>query len=91
MVQWRGPIPAQVCYEVALMDEQHNINESNEKIRVSTTIKRGTGTRDQDTHKLKVRADNPADAAMKLDHLIAEMRARNTFETMRLIQNVDDQ
>jgi hypothetical protein len=70
-----------------MSEETHTVNESNEKIRVTTTVKRGTGTRDQDTHKLKVRAEDPADAADKLETLIAEIEAHGTFDRVRDIQN----
>jgi hypothetical protein len=72
-----------------MSEETHTVNESNEKIRVTTTLKRGTGTRDQDTHKLKVRAENPVEAAERMDYLISELQERGTFDRVREIQNDD--
>jgi hypothetical protein len=72
-----------------MTDETHTVNESNEKIRLTTTVKRGTGTRDQDTHKLKVRAENPVEAAERMDYLISELQERGTFDRVREIQNDD--
>lgn len=69
------------------MSEQHTVNESNEKIRLTTTVKRGTGTRDQDTHKLKVRAETPEKAAEDLSDVIAALEQNDVFDRTREIQN----
>jgi len=63
----------------------HNVNESNEKVRVTTTLKRGSGTRDQDTHKLKVRAENPQEAAEQMDVLLQELENADVYERVREI------
>jgi len=71
-------------------DETHQVNESNEKIRLKTQLKRGTATRDQDTHDLKVRAETPEQAADELDTLLSELEDRSVFERVREIGNESD-
>lgn len=72
--------------------EQHNINETTDKCRVQTKIKRGTGTRDQDTHNIKVRGETPAAAASNLAAIIRELESRDVFtDTRRLGNGADDE
>lgn len=73
-----------------MSDSDHRVTESNEKIRVKTQLKRGTGTRDQDTHDLKVRAETPEKAADELDTLLSELEDRSVFERAREIGNESD-
>jgi len=73
-----------------MSDPTHNVNESNEKVRVTTTVKRGTGTRDQDTHKLKVRAENPQEAAEQMDVLLQELENADVYDRVREIQNDEE-
>jgi len=70
-----------------MSDTTHNVSESNEKVRVTTTVKRGSGTRDQDTHKLKVRAETPAKAAEQLHILLRELENADVYDRVRDIQN----
>jgi len=70
-------------------EPDHRVTESNEKIRIKTQIKRGTATRDQDTHDLKVRAETPEAAAEDLDTLISELEDRDVFDRARDIQSDD--
>jgi LPS O-antigen subunit length determinant protein (WzzB/FepE family) len=73
------------------MDTQKNINESHDKIRLKTQLKRGSDTRDQDTHDVKARGETPEEAAKNLSETIAELEERNVFERVRNIQpEVDD-
>ena len=62
---------------------QKNINESHDKIRLKTQLKRGTGTRDQDTHDIKARGETPAEAAENLSETLAELEDRDVFERAR--------
>lgn len=64
-------------------NRRHNVNESHDKIRVETDITRGTGTRDQEKHKLKVRGETPKDAADKLDQVVTELKTRGVFAKTR--------
>lgn len=68
-------------------ETNHNLNESHDKVRLKTQIKRGEGTRDQDTHDLKVRGETPEDAAEALSELLAELEARFVFERTRAVGN----
>jgi 2'-5' RNA ligase len=68
-------------------ETQRNLNESADKIRLSTKVKRGTGTRDQDTHTLKARGETPAEAAENLSDALAELEERDVFERAREVAN----
>jgi len=50
-----------------MTEKNHNVNESADKIRVETKVKRGEGTRDQDEIKVKVKGDNPDEVVNKLN------------------------
>ena len=71
-------------------ETNHNLNESADKIRLSTKLKRGTGTRDQDTHTLKARGETPAEAADNLSEVLAELEEQNAFDRMRAVGNDDE-
>jgi len=73
-----------------MSEPTHNVNESNEKVRVTTTVKRGTGTRDQDTHKLKVRAETPQEAAEQMHVLLRELENADVYDRVRAIQNDEE-
>jgi len=64
----------------------HEITETADKIRIQTKIKRGTGTRDQDTHNLKVRGRTPEEVARRMEVTIFELEKRDVFEEVRQIQ-----
>jgi len=53
-----------------------NISESADKIRVETKVKRGSGTRDQDELKVKVKGNDPDDVVARLNATL-----RNLHET----------
>jgi len=63
---------------------QRNISESADKIRVETKVKRGEGTRDQDTIKVKVKGDSPQEVVDKLNTTVA--RLRSTADDLRSLQ-----
>jgi hypothetical protein len=64
-------------------DRRHNVNESHDKIRLETDVTRGTGTRDQEKHKLKARGETPEEAAANLSDALAELEERDVFERAR--------
>lgn len=70
-------------------DRTHSVKESNEKVRLQTKIKRGTETRDQDTHNLKARGETAEEAAEKLSDALAELEERDVFERARSVGNDD--
>ena len=47
-------------------ETKRNLNESVDKIRLETQVKRGEGTRDEDRMKVKVRGDDPDATAARL-------------------------
>ena len=60
-----------------------NLNESHDKVRLEADVTRGTGTRDQEKHKLKARGETAEDAAQMLSDALAELEERNVFERAR--------
>jgi hypothetical protein len=66
-------------------DTTKNLNESVDKIRLSMDVTRGTGTRDQEKHKLKARGETPEEAAHNLDMVLAELEDRGVFERARSV------
>jgi hypothetical protein len=59
-----------------MTNKNHNVNESADKIRVETQVKRGEGTRDEDRIKVKVKGDDPDDVVAKLNETVT-----NLYET----------
>jgi len=46
-------------------DTQHNVTESADKITVTTKVKRGEGTRDEDRIKVKVKGNQADEVVAK--------------------------
>jgi len=67
-----------------------NINESHDKIRLETDVTRGTGTRDQEKHKLKARGETPEQAAENLSEALRELEDRDVFERARSLGEGDE-
>jgi hypothetical protein len=70
-------------------EKNWNLNESHDKVRLSTDITRGSGTRDQEKHKLKARGETPEEAAEMLSEALAELEDRDVFERARAIEGDD--
>ena len=68
-------------------ERRHNVNESHDKIRLETDVTRGTGTRDQEKHKLKARGETPEEAAENLGKALEELEARDVFDRARQVVN----
>lgn len=66
-----------------MAEKNHNVNESADKIVLNTKIKRGSGTRDQDEIKIKVKADDPQEAAEKLHETVLAVGDKNTVNALR--------
>jgi len=66
---------------------RHETRESADKIRVETKVKRGTGTRDQDTIKVKVRGDDPDAVVAQLNQTVANIK--DTADDVRALQPGD--
>ena len=69
----------------------HTVNESADKITLTTKVKRGTGTRDQDEIRLKVKGENPEDTAEKLAQTLDALEAHGVTDTLRNTQPEADE
>jgi hypothetical protein len=70
-------------------ERKHNVNESHDKLRLETDVTRGTGTRDQEKHKLKARGETPEEVAENLSEALAELEERDVFERARALGDDD--
>jgi len=71
------------------MGTTHTVNESADKIRVETKVKRGSGTRDQDEIKVKIKGDDAEEVVEKLNNTVELLQ--ETGNTLRAMQpEVDD-
>lgn len=66
-----------------MTDKTHNVNESADKIVLKTKVKRGTGTRDEDRIEVKVKGDDPEQAAEKLHKTVVAIGEQNTVNALR--------
>lgn len=64
-------------------DETHHVNESADKITLTTKVKRGSGTRDQDEVKVKVKGDGPEDTADKLAATLDALKENGVAQSLR--------
>ena len=60
------------------------MNESADKIRVETKVKRGSGTRDQDEIKVKIKGDDAEEVVEKLNKTVELLQ--DTGNTLRAMQ-----
>ncbi len=65
-------------------ETRHNIQESADKIRLKTKLKRGTGTRDQDTIEVQVKGDDPEACVKRLNQTVNLLAT--TADTVRKVQ-----
>lgn len=66
-----------------MTEKSHNVNESADKVQLTTKIKRGEGTRDQDEIKVKVKGDDPEKAAEKLHATVVAIGGKGTVNALR--------
>jgi len=64
----------------------HHVNESADKLTLTTKVKRGGGTRDEDRIKLKVKGDDPDETAARLAETLAALEEHGVAETLRNTQ-----
>jgi len=69
-----------------MTEKNHHINESADKIVLKTSIKRGSGTRDQDKYSLKIKGSDPKTVAQKMKELQVAMERRELIRDTRNIQ-----
>lgn len=67
-------------------NETHHLNESADKVRLTTKVKRGNGTRDQDEIKVDVRGEDPSEAADKLAATLDALAENGVADTLRTTQ-----
>ena len=72
-------------------DTTHHVNESADKITLTTKVKRGTDTRDQDTVKVKIKGDDPIETVGRLNEVLQEMRTVDTYDKTRESRAGDDE
>jgi len=53
---------------------EHRISESADKLTLTTKVKRGEGTRDEDRIKIKVKGDDPDEVVAKLEQTVANLQ-----------------
>ncbi len=68
---------------------KRTISESADKIVVTTNVKRGTGTRDEDKIRVKVKGDEANEVVDKLNSTLKLLQ--HTANDMRQIQPGDDE
>lgn len=82
-------VPAEE-YDRILKQAERNttlsINESADKIVLKTSVKRGSGTRDQDKTDVKVKGDDPEVTAAKLKRTLDALEDNGVAETLRETQ-----
>jgi phosphotransferase system HPr-like phosphotransfer protein len=71
------------------MGTTHTVNESADKIRVETKVKRGSGTRDQDEIKVKIKGDDAEEVVEKLNKTVELLQ--DTGNTLRALQPEADE
>jgi hypothetical protein len=69
----------------------HHVNESADKITLTTKLKRGNGTRDEDRVKVKVKGGNPEATATKLHDTILAIKSENTVQELRNTRAEDEE
>jgi len=71
------------------MGTTHTVNESADKIRVETKVKCGSGTRDQDEIKVKIKGDDAEEVVEKLNKTVELLQ--DTGNTLRALQPEADE
>ena len=81
-----GPTEPVPLEEVMQENTKHRINESADKITLTTNVKRGTGTRDEDKIRVKVKGDGADATAEKLADTLAALENHGVADTLRETQ-----
>jgi len=61
-------------YDYSRRRTEHRISESADKLTLTTKVKRGSGTRDEDRIKVKVKGDDPDEVVRKLEQTVANLQ-----------------
>ena len=62
---------------------KHTVSESADKIVLTTEIKRGSETRDQDKIRVKVKGDDPQATVDKLHKTVVAIGSKGTHNALR--------
>jgi hypothetical protein len=68
------------------IDTRRTISESADKITLKTSVKRGSGTRDQDKLNVKIKGDDPEETAERMADTLAALEAEGVSAFVRGIQ-----
>jgi len=66
-------------YGVTDRRTEHRISESADKLTLTTKVKRGSGTRDEDRIKVKVKGDDPDEVVEKLEQTVANLKRTTNY------------
>ena len=66
-----------------MTEKRHTVNESVDKIRLKTRVKRGSETRDEDQVEVQIKGDDPEDAAAQLKATLDALAANGVCEQLR--------
>jgi len=69
-----------------MTEKEHHINESAHPFVHKVKLTRGTDTRNQDKHDMKVKAESAEQLAERSEKVVAELQERNVFQSIRDIQ-----
>jgi len=58
---------------------EHRISESADKLTLTTKVKRGESTRDEDRIKVKVKGDDPDEVVAKLEQTVANLKRTTNY------------
>jgi len=67
---------------------EHRISESADKLTLTTKVKRGEGTRDEDRIKIKVKGDDPDEVVAKLNATVRNLQT--TADDLRNLRAGED-
>lgn len=84
-----GEQTAEQTHEQQKAAERVRVSETRDKVTLKTSVKRGTGTRDQDKITVKCKAHDPVAAAQKLQAAIEELEELGVADTLREQGNGD--
>ncbi len=62
---------------------EHRISESADKLTLTTKVKRGSATRDEDRIKVKVKGDDPDEVVAKLEQTVDLLNLQETADDLR--------
>lgn len=66
-----------------MSDKRHTVNESADKIRLKTEVKRGSGTRDQDKVNITIKGSEPEETANRLKATLDALEANGISQQLR--------